>query len=162
MIERDSDIRGPVYGGKGAAGSKVVEENEIVCNGGKIVSDLCGGNSDYDALVQKNIVTATGDTKVNYIYGGSGANGSVTANQVIVGGNAVLAQMGRVIGGYIEAGSGDVTENTVTITENASVQMVIGGFIDNGAVRSAGMYLPLTAVLPMQTFMAAIVRAVVL
>lgn len=133
VIERDSDISGPVYGGKGAAGSKVVEENEIVCNGGKIVSDLCGGNSDYDALVQKNIVTATGDTKVNYIYGGSGANGSVTANQVIVGGNAVLAQMGRVIGGYIEAGSGDVTENTVTITENASVQMVIGGFIDNGA-----------------------------
>lgn len=109
VIERDSDISGPVYGGKGAAGSKVVEENEIVCNGGKIVSDLCGGNSDYDALVQKNIVTATGDTKVNYIYGGSGANGSVTANQVIVGGNAVLAQMGRVIGGYIEAGSGDVT-----------------------------------------------------
>lgn len=133
VIERGSDISGPVYGGKGAAGSKVVEENEIVCNGGKIVSDLCGGNSDHDALVQKNIVTATGDTKVNYIYGGSGANGSVTANQVIVGGNAVLAQMGRVIGGYIEAGSGDVTENTVTITENASVQMVIGGFIDNGA-----------------------------
>ena len=48
VIERGSDISGPVYGGKGAAGSKVVEENEIVCNGGKIVSDLCGGNSDHE------------------------------------------------------------------------------------------------------------------
>lgn len=126
VIERDSDISGPVYGGKGAAGSKVVEENEIVCNGGKIVSDLCGGNSDYDALVQKNIVTATGDTKVNYIYGGSGANGSVTANQVIVGGNAVLAQMGRVIGGYSK-GSGVVEENRVIINAG-TLKSVYGGY----------------------------------
>lgn len=126
VIERGSDISGPVYGGKGAAGSKVVEENEIVCNGGKIVSDLCGGNSDHDALVQKNIVTATGDTKVNYIYGGSGANGSVTANQVIVGGNAVLAQMGRVIGGYSK-GSGVVEENRVIINAG-TLESVYGGY----------------------------------
>ena len=112
VIERDSDISGPVYGGKGAAGSKVVEENEIVCNGGKIVSDLCGGNSDYDALVQKNIVTATGDTKVNYIYGGSGANGSVTANQVIVGDSK---------------GSGVVEENRVIINAG-TLKSVYGGY----------------------------------
>ena len=124
--------------------------NSVTVTGGTILQNVLGGSSDH-AAASGNSVTLGGGTVRLGVYGGYGngngtVNGDVTGNRVTVDGTTTLVQ-GPVYGGRANAGhaacnsitlnggtvrgnivggysvSGDATGNTVTLSDDGSLNL---------------------------------------
>ena len=121
-----------VSGGFVATGTGRVEENHVVIEGGKVVLGVTGGRTDARGDVVGNTVTMSGDSEVAEIVGGSGkrTTGEVKGNKVFLKGGKVN---GRLMGGLIEnTGSGNATQNEVTVEGGEVANAVYGAMAQGG------------------------------
>ena len=120
-----------VYGGYSSSGA--ARYNTIEISGGDS-NIVCGGRGITDATGNK--VTITGGTIKSEVYGGYSFDGKAINNQVSINGGTVN---GNVYGGYSEL-SGEVTNNTVTISKTDTTVtningMVYGGYSSSGIAK---------------------------
>ena len=116
-----------VYGGYSSSGA--ARYNTIEISGGDS-NIVCGGRGITDATGNK--VTITGGTIKSEVYGGYSFDGKAINNQVSINGGTVN---GNVYGGYSEL-SGEVTNNTVTISKTDTTNPSITGNVYGGYTKS--------------------------
>ncbi len=110
-----SKVGGNVIGGQSENGN--AEKNETTISGGSTVGgDVIGGKTTGTGNANENKVTLDGGSTVNgNIYGGYSENGDASGNDVNIGIGKIN---GNIYGGF---GSGNTTNNTITLSSGADV-----------------------------------------
>ena len=125
-------VEGRVYGGYIINGSSAANNNTVTVTGGTVTGPIYGGLVDGGTgAAGYNSVNISGGT-LSSVYGGdSKGSGAVTGNSIIIE-NSDLSGSGKFIyGGHSK--TGNVTENTVTIS-NSQSNAVYGGGSSDGEV----------------------------
>ena len=110
-----STIGGNVIGGQSENGN--AEKNETTISGGSTIGgNVIGGKTTGTGNANENKVTLDGGSTVNgNIYGGYSQNGDASGNDVNIGTGKIN---GDIYGGF---GSGNTTNNTITLSSGADV-----------------------------------------
>ena len=125
----DGNITDFIYGGYSANGNS--DHNTVTINGGTISGEVFGGRSINGAAINNNVNILGGTTTFNKIYGGRG--GATSNNHVNIGKDSTaIFGYGSVINGG--SGTGDVENNTVTISGTLTPKPGEGGIYIYGGL----------------------------
>ena len=120
-------VDGTVTGGNAWHGNAV--NNTVIINGGVVDNGVEGGYS-YNGTANNNKVIINGGTITDeyYVFGARSENNDSVGNAVTINGGTIES---HVIGSWVD-GTGNATDNTVTITNASGANPTIGGIIFGG------------------------------
>lgn len=126
------NLNSSIYGGI-SAGNGHVFKNTVTLSGGSVEKSIYGGYSHGGSVTDNKVVITGGQIAGNSsVYGGASSSGEISGNSVTITGGSI---QGRVIGGnLINGNSNGVTNNTVTISGNASVKGSVNGGYGPGTI----------------------------